>query len=581
MSEAPDLYSQALAALDSPDAERAYAVTSQLCRTEPGNDVYQRMAGIAALAAERAGEAHRHFSEAVRLAPAPTFAAAAWSGLGHAALLDDNAEKGAAAFERALSLDPDFAPALAGLGQALVTQGRHKAAEDALRRAIRMGVNDAKTQALLGNALLGRGDTAGATTALQTARSLDPGAPVARFLLGRAAKVEGRLEEAQRIFREVLDEHPDYAGYSELAALKTFTEDDENLALMRKALAELPESAPVGTRTDLLFALAKACDDIGDIPQASEHLRAANALEFKRPVRRTRARAHENEALMARIAELFTHEFIHRNEATGFAGVAPIFVVSLPRSGSTLMEQMLASHSRITGGGELAHFSEVANTLSLRWGARKDFPDIPDRVAASDLREAGREYGSLTAKLRLLTPYFTDKSLMNFQYTGLIRMMFPEAKVVHMRRHPLAVALGLYRQQFARAIDYSFDLEEIVRHYRAYAKLMAHWRAVVPEAFTEVFYEALVGDPERELRRVFDYLGLDFEPASLDFHHLERPVQTASVAQVREPLNTRGIHRHERYPELLAPVAEALAEEISDYERALAVAQSSQDAQAH
>jgi tetratricopeptide (TPR) repeat protein len=579
MSDTATLYAQTLEAMRGPDAEKAYALASNLSHTAPENGEYQRMAGVSALAAQRAAEARGHFSQALRLDPGSYGSVAAWSGIAHAALIDDDPESAASLFRRALSLEPQFAPALAGLGQALVMRGQSKAGEDTLRRALALGMNSAKVQTFLARALLDRDEISAAEAALQSALELDPGAVPPRFLLGTVAKVEGRLEEARQIYRAVLGEHPWYSGYGEFAALKTFVDSDEDFALMLEALDALPESSPAAARADLHFALAKAYDDIGDIGRASEHLHAANAIELERVSRKTRTA--KGTARMGRIEKIFTRTFIKRNEATGFVGVSPIFVVSLPRSGSTLMEQMLASHSRINGGGELAHFSEVANTLSLRWGAREDFPDIPDRIAASDLREAGREYGSLTARLRLLTPYFTDKSLMNFQYIGLIRMMLPEAKVVHMRRHPLAVALGLYRQRFARAIDYSFDLDEIVRHYRAYATLMAHWRAVVPQAFIEVFYEALVGDPERELRRVFDYLGLDFEPASLDFHRLERPVQTASVAQVREPLNTRGIHRHERYSKLLAPVAEALAEDISDYERALSVTQSSQDAQHH
>ncbi|MGH6716911.1 MAG: sulfotransferase family protein, partial [Bradyrhizobium sp.] len=341
-------------------------------------------------------------------------------------------------------------------------------------------------------------------------------------------------------------------------------------ALMQRCLASLPATAPPSARSDLHFALAKAWDDVGDIAQASAQLRAGNRLEREH----IRYDPDENEARMRRITELFTRDFIHRYEDAGFVGIAPVFVISLPRSGSTLMEQMLASHSQVQGGGEIAHFSRVATALSLNWGARSDFPDIAADAARTDLRESGREYARLTARLRLFSPHFTDKSLVNLLYVGLIRMMLPEAKIVHMRRHPLATALGLYRRRFTRAIGYSFDLDDIVRYYRAYTRLMAHWREVAPEAFVEVFYEELVADPERELRRVLDYIGLAFEPACLEFYKLERPVRTASVIQVRRPLDQSGLARHERYRELLAPVAEGLAEEITAYERALADAKS-------
>ena len=565
-----ELRERTLAAMRGTDAERAHALAVELCHAAPENYEYQQMAGVTGLSSGRADEAYAHFSNAIRLAAEPAYAGVAWGGAGQACLLREDAEEAESAFRRSLSLVPHFAPSLAGLAEALVRRGRHKQAEETARRARELGENGARLHVTLGQALLGQDRLDEAEEAFRAAHALDPEAPEPRFSLGTVAKVRGRLEEAQKIYREVLAAHPEYPGYGQLAELKTFTAEDEDIALMQRCLAELPDTAPPGARSDLRFALAKAWDDIGDIAQACEELRAGNRLERER----IRYNPDENEARMQRIAELFSRDFIHRYEDAGFVGVSPVFVISLPRSGSTLMEQMLASHSRVQGGGEIAHFGRVATALSLRWGARADFPDIAANAARADLRESGREYARLTARLRLLAPHFTDKSLINLLYIGLIRMMLPEAKIVHMRRHPLATALGLYRQRFTRAIGYSFDLDYIVRHYRAYTRLMAHWRQAAPEAFVEVFYETLVANPERELRRVFDYIGLAFEPACLEFYKLDRPVRTASVSQVRRPLEQSGLERHERYRELLAPVAEGLAEEIAAYERALADAES-------
>lgn len=564
-----ELRERTLAAMRGTDAERAHALAAELCRAAPENYEHQQMAGVTGLSSGRADEASVHFSNAVRLAADPLYAAAAWGGIGQACLMREDAEEAEAAFRRALSLAPRFAPVLAGLAEALVRRGRHSEAEKISRQARELGENGAKLHVTLGQALLGQDKVAEAEEAFQTARALDPEASEPHFSLGIVAKVRGRLEEAQKIYREVLSVNPEYPGYVQLAELKTFTAEDEDIALMYRCLEELPETAPPSARSDLHFALAKAWDDIGDIGRASEHLRAGNRLERER----IRYDLDKNEARMQRIAELFSRDFIHRYEDAGFAGISPVFVVSLPRSGSTLMEQMLASHSQIQGGGEIAHFGRVATALSLRWGAREDFPDIDAEAARTDLRESGREYAGLTARLRLLSPYFTDKSLINLLYIGLIRMMLPEAKIVHMRRHPLATALGIYRQRFTRAIGYSFDLEQIVRYYKAYSKLMTHWRQAAPEAFIEVFYETLVANPERELRRVLEYIGLEFEPACLEFYKLDRPVRTASVGQVRRPLDERGLARHERYRELLAPVVEGLAEEIAAYEKECAQAE--------
>ncbi|MDN5864689.1 MAG: sulfotransferase [Gammaproteobacteria bacterium] len=560
-----ELLERARAALQGSDAEKAYALAGELCTMESENYQHQQLAGVAALFAERGDEAFTHFSHALRLVRLPPLAAAAWAGIGRARLLREELDEAEAAFRRALSLAPELPPALGGLAVALSRQGQYAEAAQIGKHALELGARDASLHVAVGQALLGQDEVDEAEEFFRKAETLEDANAEARFALGTIAKVRGRLDDALAIYREVLEKYPQFPGYGQFAALKTFTAQDEDIALMESALAGLTSEAPARARSDLHFALAKAWDEAGDAARAAEHLGAGNRLERER----IGWDPSSSETTMRRIEKLFPREFIHRYENAGFVGIAPIFITSLPRSGTTLMEQMLASHSQITGGGELAHFARVANTLSLNWGQREDFPDIDPTTAFEDLRESGHEYARLTSRLRLLTPHFTDKSLLNIHYIGLIRMMLPAAKIIHMRRHPLATAFGIWRQRFTRSLGYSFDLEHIVRHYRAYTALMQHWRSAVPEAFCEVFYEALVADPEGELRRTFDYLGLEFEPACLEFYNLDRPVRTASLGQVRQPLDRRGLERHRHYGEVLAPVAEGLAEEIADYEQAL------------
>jgi len=561
-----ELRDRVVTAMQGQDAEHAHALATELVNAAPDSYDHRQMAGVTALSTNRAGEALQHFQAAVRHAPQPPFAAAAWTGIGRTQLLAEDARQAERAFRRALSLVNEFPPALAGLAEALSREGRHEEAEQAARRALELGIDEARLRVALGHALLGMEKLEEAEAEFRRAQSMEPGAAEPRFGLGALAKFRGQFEEAERVYRQVLEEVPEFPGYSQLATLKTFDRDDPEIETLERRLRELPPDAARSARSDLHFALAKAYDDAGLPEKATGHLREGNALERER----LRHDPDEDEARMQRIAELFTHEFIHRYEDAGVRELRPIFVVSLPRSGSTLTEQMLASHSQVRGGGELGHFARVATALSLRWGGRDDFPDIDPTAARNDLRDAGREYSRLTASLRLIHPHFTDKSLNNFLYVGLIRMMLPDARIVHVRRHPLATALGLYRQRFARGIGYSADLDHIVRHYRAYATLMDHWRQAAPEAFVEVHYEALVAEPERELRRILDYIGLEFEPACLEYYRLDRPVRTASVAQVRQPLDRKGLARHERYGDLLAPVAEALKEEIAAYEAELA-----------
>lgn len=558
----PGLRDRVIAAIRGSDAEQAHALASELARTQPDNCEYRQMAGVTALSTERIDEAMEHFQAAVRHASQPAFAAAAWTGLGRARLLAEDAPQARRAFRRALSLIHEFPPALAGLALALAREERYEEAERAARRALELGVDEARLHVALGYALLGLDKLDQAETEFRCAQSMDPAAAEPRFGLGTLAKLHGRFEEAGRIYREVLEDMPEFPGYSQLAALKTFTAEDSEITRIEQRLASLEPSGSRSVRSDLHFALAKVYDDIGATRQATEHLRVGNALERER----LRYDPGGDEARMQRITELFTRGFIGRFEDAGMRELRPIFVISLPRSGSTLTEQMLASHSRVRGGGELGHFARVATALSLKWGARSDFPDIEPTAARNDLRELAREYSQLTGPLRLMHPYFTDKSLNNFLYVGLIRMMLPDARIVHVRRHPLATVLGIYRQRFTQGLGYSADLDHIVRYYRAYSRLMEHWRNTIPEAYIEVRYESLVADAKSELRRIFEYVGLALEAQCMEFYRLDRPVRTASATQVRKPLDRLGIGRHEHYRNLLAPASEALREEIASYE---------------
>lgn len=570
MTEAnrPDLLERAIAAMDAGDAERAYPIAMALCEAAPTDFQPHQLAGLAALDTSQPTRALQHFAQAVRNASSPALAAAAWCGIGQAHMLLENPENAEAAFRRALSLAPTFGPAMSGVAEAIVRMGRHFEAEQAGKRALELGVTDPRLHVALGYAYLGQERLDDAETEFRAAIALDPEAPEPQFGLGTIAKVLGRMDDANSIYRRVLTRVPDYPGYDQLAGLKKFTPEDEDIVWFESRFAELAPDASRAARADLHFALAKAYDDTGNIAQAVRHLKLGNELERER----ISFDPENDERRTQRIIGFLNRQFLENYMSYGLTGVRPVFIVSLPRSGSTLTEQMLASHSQIRGGGELGYLARVATELGALWGARPDFPEMDITESATQLRDAAREYARLTAALRLVQPYFTDKSLNNYLYIGLIRAMLPDARIIHVRRHPLATALGLHRQRFARGIGYSTDLGLIARHYRDYTRLMDHWRATVPEAFIELHYEALISDPEREIRRILDYLELEFEPACLEFYKLNRPVRTASVTQVRRPIDERGLVRHERYESLLRPVAESLREEIAAYEADLAQA---------
>lgn len=561
----PSLFEQALDAFQRNDAVEARRLAEAACGEEPRAPGIRQLAGTAAMVAGDIEAATGFFGEAIHLARSPEEAAYGWTGLARCHLNRDNFEQARRALQRALSLAPHLPPANADMAYALVGQGRFQQAEAAARRALELGANGTETLNVLARALMGQERIDEASDVLNESLRRDPESPETRLLYANLQKVRGELGSAEQIYREVVGRMDNGAGWNELAQMKTFQEGDPDLAAMEKQLADLGTNASPRLRIDLLFALAKAYDDLGRADRAFEYMDEAN--KSQRPLMPYAPSGDESR--LERIGKLFTRDFIHRFPDGGQKSLKAIFIVSLPRSGSTLMEQMLASHPQINGGGEIEHFARVASDLSIKWGADPRFPDLDETTAAADLREAGRHYADLTTSLRLLTQRFTDKSLANFQYVGLIRMMLPDAGIIHMRRHPLATALGLYRQRFAQGLAYSYSFEHIARYYRSYARLMQHWREACPDAFIEVFYEALIHNPELELQRVCSYLGVDFDSRVLEYYRTDRPVRTASLVQVRQPLSQRGIERHKHYAKQLAPVAEMLGEEIAAYEAEL------------
>ncbi len=558
------LFEQALEAFRRNDAMQARRLAEAATIESPDDPRGHQLAGTAALVGGDIDAAIGFFKAAIRATKRPDEAALGWTGLGRCHLNREHSEPAEQAFRRALSLSPQLPPAHAGLAYALVAQGRYPEAEASARRAIALGEQRADVHNTLARSLIAQDKLDEAEAALAQALAIEPQSPDARFLRGNLAKVRGNMSEAEEIYRHVLKNEPNFPGWGQVAQMKTFRERDSDVEKMEAQLAA-SKDAPPSTRVEVLFALAKVYDDLGDADRAFAYLQEGNALQDS-------LYAYDptgDESRLTRIESLFTSEFIHAFPEGGQTGVQPIFIASMPRSGSTLMEQMLASHPQVRGGGELDHFARVATGLSLKWGAEPAFPNLDPAMAAADLREAGKRYADLTTSLRLICPRFTDKSLTNFQYVGLIRMMLPDARVVHIRRHPLATGFGLYRQRFAFGLGYAYSFEKIAQYYRAYARLMLHWRHACPEVVTEVFYEALIQDPKRELARILEDLDLPFNPAVLEFYRTERPVRTASLVQVREPLSTRGLERHKAYEGHLEPLRALLQPEIQRYEKEL------------
>lgn len=373
---------------------------------------------------------------------------------------------------------------------------------------------------------------------------------------GHALKTMGRQKESIAAYRRSIDLLPEYGeAYWSLANLKTFRFGDDEIARMRTALEQ--PSLAVDDRFHLHFALGKALEDRGAYADSFEHYRAGNALR-RSVIDYDPAEVHDH---VRRSEALFTPAFFAGRAGLGSKAADPIFVVGLPRSGSTLVEQVLSSHSAIEGTAELSNILTLAKRLSGK--RRSDEPSrYPETVAplnAFQLNGLGDEYIEQTRINRQTDrPFFIDKMPNNFAHTGLIHLILPNAKIVDVRRHPLACCFSGFKQHFARGQHFSYDLADIGRYYADYVRLMAHYDAVLPGRVHRVIYEDLVADPETEVRRLLDYCGVPFEESCLRFYENDRAVRTASSEQVRQPIFKDGLEQWKNYEPWLGPLKEAL-----------------------
>jgi hypothetical protein len=320
-------------------------------------------------------------------------------------------------------------------------------------------------------------------------------------------------------------------------------------------------------RLHLEFAVGKAREDAAEYETSFRHYVAGNAI------RRTQLR-YDAEITSARVRHIrhhYSHDFFTQREGGGDSARDPIFIVGLPRSGSTLLEQILSSHSQVEGTMELPEIISITRGLRARATQEEGAGKMPyhEALAALDtgqLRALGAQYLANTRIQRKTgAPLFIDKMPNNFMHVGLIQLILPNAKIIDARRHPLACCFSGFKQHFARGQAFSYSLEEIGRYYRDYVELMAHFDAVLPGRIHRVIYEQMIADTEGEVRRLLDYCGLAFEEQCLRFFENDRPVRTASSEQVRKPIYKEGVDHWRHFEHWLGPLKDALGPVLDSY----------------
>jgi len=397
--------------------------------------------------------------------------------------------------------------------------------------------------------------------AIEIYRELLPGAqqPAELHLsIAHLLKTLGDTAAAVAEYRAAASARAGYGdAYWSLANLKTYRFTDEELERMIAA-----ESAPAPSADDryhLCFALGKALEDREEYQRSFEYYSRGNALRRSAGSYRPEQIEHNTRLRM----EVCTPELFARHRGGGAGAADPIFIVGLPRSGSTLIEQILASHSQVEGTHELADVPRIVTDLD---GRDSRYPGMLQTMSSEDFRRLGERYLQETRAYRTAgRPRFIDKMPNNFRHIGLIHLMLPNATIIDVRREPMACCFGNFKQLFAQGQAFTYGLEDIARYYRAYLELMRHWDAVLPGRVLHLSYEDVVQDLENSVRRLLEFCELEFEPACVEFHRTERSVRTASSEQVRQPIYREGLSQWRHYEPWLAPLRETLGDALSRY----------------
>ena len=497
-------------------------ILRELLARDPDDIKALRMLGNLAGEAGRFGAARKMLERAVELQPGFV---RGWNDLANLFMKQDLYDEALAAVQRAIGIDPSMVHSWVTRGNILSRAQRHQESLEAYRHALQLSPRSA-------GALAG---------------------------LGHVLKTVGQQQESVQAYRECVRAHPGFGeAWWSLANLKTFEFDADEVRLMED-MAERP-GLPDEPRVNLLMALGKHYDNERDYDRAFGYYRRGNELrrqhEVYDPV--------QTQVVHDRIIDVFSREFLEARAGWGDPDPAPILIVGLPRSGSTLLEQILASHSQVEGTMELPDLARIIGELSRRTPGRAEYPEAAREMSSEMAAELGQAYIRSTRRYRSGRPFFIDKMPNNFANLGFLHLVLPNAKVIDARRHPLDSCLGSYRQLFYKGQSFTYDPFELGHYYLEYRRIMDHWHAVLPGKVLDLRYEDLVEDQEGQTRRLLEFLGLPWEEGCLRFYETERAINTASSEQVRQPIYRGAVNYWRNYERHLGELIETLQPLLRD-----------------
>ena len=456
---------------------------------------------------------------------------------------------------RILKLAPESVAAMRDLGSFLGDRSRYPEAIEILQQAIAIDADDPDIPVILGDMLGIVGRSADALVAYEKCLEHAPDQPAALNGRGHMLRIAGRRDEALESYRRCVEINPEIGGgWWHLASLHDYRAADDEVTAMR-SLLEADGLAPE-SEVAFHFALARAYEQREDFAGAWKQYQLGNAgkrtLVKYDPVK--------IEVLHSKLKAVLTADIFEEKGGAPPTDRTPIYILGMPRSGSTLIEQILASHSMVEGAGELPYIIMMSTALGAKNADGVRYPEIIDEFDAAQLTGLGRSYLHYTQTHRVDDkPCFTDKMPANFSHVGFIRLILPHAKIIDVRRDPVATCVANYRQLFAQGKNQSYDLTELAEYYLQYDEIMRHWDKILPGEILHVQYESVVEDLESEVRRMLEFCELPFEEACVNYHESTRPVNTASSEQVRQPIYDSAVNFWKNYDSHLGELKDILA----------------------
>jgi tetratricopeptide (TPR) repeat protein len=515
-----------------------------------------------------------------------------FGNLGEAYRRNRQFDKAMEAFEEAIAQMPEFLMGHLGIANTLRDQGKFKEATSRFRLALAINPTFAPAYHYLGLAFVDQERLKEAIPLLRKAAALRPGYIEAQLSLANTLERDGQSEEALELYRSVLEKMPNHVGIINNigSILKNMGHIDEAITHFEKALALDPDHvssyynlsrARVGSNNEELarmekmvnddrlnaeqqcsmhFSLGKLHDDLGNYDKAFYHFKRGNEMDTREKPFDPKLHSFAVDRMMA----IFNKEFFAGRRGFGSESTLPVFVLGMPRSGTTLVEQTLASHPEVYGAGELNNIGQIIGALQAVQGRMAAYPECATLIDAVTACQLGEEYVNYLRSVGGTARRVTDKMPGNFINLGFIALLLPNVKIIHCHREPLDTCLSCYFQHFAMVMPFSRDLTFLGSYYRDYTRIMKHWHQVLPQKIFDVRYEDMVADHEGMSRKLIDFIGLEWDEACLNFYKTERTVKTASNWQVRQPVYTSSMARWKHYEKFIGPLREALGDAQSE-----------------